>query len=54
MKSFGAIENIELLNRKTEGSLHTNVYRVTFKNQKAMYILILKDGKITSMDVRPE
>ncbi len=54
LKSFGAVENFELLNRKMEGSLHTNVYRVTFKNQKAMFILILKDGKITSMDLRPE
>jgi CubicO group peptidase (beta-lactamase class C family) len=54
LRSFGAIENFELLNRKKEGSLHTNVYRVTFKNQKAMYIVTLKDGKITSMDLRPE
>lgn len=53
MKSFGAIENIELLNRKTEGSLQTHVYRVTFKNQKVIYDLIVKDGKITSMDLRP-
>jgi CubicO group peptidase (beta-lactamase class C family) len=54
LRSFGAIENFELLNRKTEGSVITNVYRVTFKNQKAMYILTLKDGKITSTDLRPE
>ena len=54
LRSFGAIENFELLNRKTEGSVLTNVYRVTFKNQKAMYIVILKDGKITSMDLKPE
>ena len=54
LKSFGAIEKLELLNRKKEGSLHTNVYRVTFKNQKAMYIVALNDGKITSMDLRPE
>ena len=54
MKSFGAIENIEMLDRKIEGNLHTNVYRVTFKNTTVMYILILKDGKITSLDVRPE
>jgi hypothetical protein len=54
LRSFGAIENFELLNRKTEGSVLTNVYRVTFKNQKAMYIVTLKDGKITSMDMRPE
>jgi CubicO group peptidase (beta-lactamase class C family) len=54
VKSLGAIESIELLNRTTEGSLHTNAYRVTFKNAKAIYILILKDGKITSMDLKPE
>lgn len=54
VKALGAIENIELLNRKTEGGLRTNVYRVTYKNGYAIYILILKDGKITSMDLKPE
>jgi hypothetical protein len=54
VKALGAIENIEMLNRKTEGSLRTNVYSVTFKNRKAISIVILKDGKITSLDLRAE
>lgn len=54
MKALGAIEKIEVLDRRSEPVSKTNLYRVVFNNARTLYTVILKDGKITSMDLKPE
>ena len=54
MKTLGVIDGIELLERKTDERSQSNIYRVVFSNARAIYTVVLTDGKIANMDLKPE
>lgn len=55
LKSLGALNTIELIERKDEGELRIYLYRVAYKETTLFYTLSLdKEGKVAGLQLRPE